>query len=298
MAKKKVLVTGMSGLIGGVVQEHLGHQYDLRALNRSPVSGVPCYQADIANLEAIQPAFEGVDAVVHLAARIYTPPEARGKTTFHVGKRSGSLDLDVDTLSWEDALSANIVGTYNVFEASRRAGVKRVLFASAGWVTETGVVVTEHESGYPYYLLSQARYGEAPTPWPMITHESPIRPHGMYGVSKVFGEALARHYADIYGLSMICLRFGAITREDRPMVPKHWPVWCSHRDCAQMVQKCLDAPESLAFDIFFVVSDNKWGFRDFQHAREVVGFEPEDGAGDYPDPPVRGKVKWASPKGK
>ena len=287
MVGERVLVTGMSGLIGGIVKEYLRDKYQLHALNRSPVPDVPCHLADIADLEAIQPAFEGMDAVIHLAARIYTPPEAGSKTDFHVEKRSGALDTEENVLSWEDALHSNIIGTYNVYEAARRNGVKRILYASAGWVTETGVIVTDREEGYPYYLISQARYDEVPKPWPTITHEAPLRPYGMYGCSKAWGELLGRHYTDAFGISVINLRFGAITAEDRPMVPKHWPVWCSHRDAAQMMQRCLKAPDTLRNDTFFVVSDNKWGFRDFEHAREVVGYEPEDGAGDYPDPPQR-----------
>ena len=56
-----VLVTGMSGLIGRALRKHLEGRYTLRALNRSAVAGVPCHQADIADLDAIQPAFAGVD---------------------------------------------------------------------------------------------------------------------------------------------------------------------------------------------------------------------------------------------
>ncbi len=67
---EKVLVTGMSGLIGRALRRQLEGRYELSALNRSPVPGVDCLQADIAELEAIQPAFAGKDAVVHLAARL------------------------------------------------------------------------------------------------------------------------------------------------------------------------------------------------------------------------------------
>ena len=68
MAPRTVLVTGMSGLIGGALRRQLEGTYDLRALNRRAVPGVKCHQADIADLDAIAPAFEGVDTVVHLAA--------------------------------------------------------------------------------------------------------------------------------------------------------------------------------------------------------------------------------------
>src|SRR5438270_10863570 len=89
MARKTVLVTGMSGLIGSAVRRHLGEKYALSALNRGEISGVPCHRADIGDLEAIQPAFAGVETVVHLAAI------ARGGATF------------------EEVLHHNVVGTYN-----------------------------------------------------------------------------------------------------------------------------------------------------------------------------------------
>ena len=69
MAPRRVLVTGMSGLIGGALRRHLEGKYELSALNRRPIPGVKCHQGDIADLDAIAPAFAGVETVVHLAAR-------------------------------------------------------------------------------------------------------------------------------------------------------------------------------------------------------------------------------------
>jgi uronate dehydrogenase len=245
----RVLVTGMSGLIGGAVRRRLQPDYELRALNRSPVQGVPCHRADIADLEAIRPAFEGVDAVVHLAAAVGEP-------------------------AWADLLARNVVGTYNVFEAARLAGVARVVYASSG----ATVSAIERES--PYRELAAGRYGEVAA-WPMLTHESPMRPNGLYGCSKVWGEALARHYADAHGMSAICIRIGAVNRADRPSAPREFSAWCSQRDVAQMVARALAAPPSVRFDVFFAVSDNRWGYRDIGHARAVLGYAPEDRAEDY-----------------
>jgi len=250
MDRHRVLITGMSGLIGGAVRARLQGRYDLRALNRSRVEGVPCHQADIADLEAIKPAFLDVDVVVHLAANAH-----------------GSAP-------WKDVLEHNVVGTYNVFEAARLAGVKRVISASSG------ATVSNCERDFPYSALVAGRYEEV-TDWPVLTHESPVRPAGLYGASKVWGEALARHYADAHGMSMICLRIGAVNAEDRPMAPRQFSVWCSRRDIAQMIERCIAAPDSLRFDVFFVVSDNKWSYRDLGHARAVVGYEPEDRAEDH-----------------
>ena len=70
MSEKRVLITGMSGLIGGVVRKHLEGEYTLSALNRSDVPGVKTYQADISDFNAIRSAFEEQDYVVHLAGRL------------------------------------------------------------------------------------------------------------------------------------------------------------------------------------------------------------------------------------
>lgn len=258
MAPRSVLVTGMSGLIGGALRRHLEGKYALSALNRQPVPGVPCHRADIADLDAIAPAFEGVDTVVHLAAR------------------TGSSE------SFDEILGANVIGTYNVFEAARRAGVKRVIYASSG------ATVSSIERYAPYAALAAGRYDEV-AEWPVLTHESPMRPNGLYGCSKIWGEALARHYADTTSMSMICLRIGHVSAADRPVKPREFSVWCSRRDIAQMIERCLLAPDSLRFDVFFVTSDNKWGYRDIEHARAMVGFVPEDRAEDHRGSPEAGR---------
>ena len=109
----------------------------------------------------------------------------------------------------------------------------------------------------------------------------PVRPAGLYGVSKVWGEALARHYADAHGLSVICVRIGHVTAEDRPRSPRDFSVWCSQRDIVRMIELCLAAPDTLRFDVFFAVSNNTWGYRDLDHARQVLGFQPLDAAETY-----------------
>ncbi|MEM7128747.1 MAG: NAD(P)-dependent oxidoreductase [Chloroflexota bacterium] len=241
-----VLITGMSGLIGGVVRQQLTGRYALSALNRSAVEGVPCHQADIANLDAILPAFQDIDVVVHLSAI------AHGGTP------------------WEDLLPTNVVGTYNVFEAARRAGVKRVIYASSG------ATISGWEREDPYGALVEGRYDDVGDSWPMITHQTPTRPNGLYGVTKVWGEALARHFTDTTELSILCLRIGHVTQDDQPHGSRDAAVWCSQRDIATMVECCITAPAELKYDIFFVVSNNQWRYRDMEHAREGLGFEPQD----------------------
>lgn len=251
MSRTVVLVTGMSGLIGTAMRRHLDpERFELRSLSRREVPGVVSHRADIADLEAIAPAFAGVDAVVHLAADVRLNPP------------------------FEELLRANIVGTYNVFEAARRAGVARVVFASSG------AVISGWEKAEPYVSLASGRY-EGLRDWPMITHETPLRPSGTYGASKAWGEALGRQYADAHGLSVLCVRIGRVTAADRPQEPREFAVWCSQRDVVQMITRCLAAPPALRFDIFFAASRNRWGYRDLDHARTVLGFEPADAAEDH-----------------
>ena len=115
----------------------------------------------------------------------------------------------------------------------------------------------------------------------MMTHETPLRPSGLYGASKVWGEALGRQYSDAHGVSVICLRIGRVRAEDRPRESREFTVWLSQRDAARMIERCLAAPATLRFDIFFVTSRLRWGYRDLDHARAVVGFEPVDVAEDH-----------------
>ncbi len=245
---KRILVTGMSGLIGGAVRRRLEGRYDLTALNRSQVQGVPTVQADIADFAAIRHAFDGQETVVHLAA------SARGGDP------------------WERVRDPNLIGVHNVFEAARQAGVSRVIFASSG------STISGWEQEHPYSALVNGDYASVQSPWPMITHETPVRPAGVYGATKVWGEVLARHFTDSSELSIICLRIGLVNAQDRPTDSRQFSVWCSQRDISQMVVDCIEAPPELKFDIFYALSRNKWSYRDLSHAREVVGFEPQDEA--------------------
>lgn len=251
MTPKKVLVTGMSGVIGTAVHRELHDRYDVSALNRRDIPGVACHRADIAELDAILPAFEDIHTVVHLAAVV---PEAS---------------------PWEEVLRYNVIGTYNVFEASRRAGVKRIIYASSG------SAIAGWEQEMPYGALVEGRYDEVPETWDKLTHKTPPWPKALYGCSKVWGEALARHFTDTSGLSILCLRMGRVIPEDQPTETRHASVWCSRRDIVGIIEKCIEASKDLKFDIFYALSNNRWSYRDLEHAREVLGFVPQDSADDF-----------------
>jgi nucleoside-diphosphate-sugar epimerase len=211
---------------------------------------VETHQADLGDLDAIQPAFKDVDTVVHLAA-------AAG-----------------DSQPPDTILRSNVMGTYHVFEAARRAGVKRVIFASSG------ATISGWEKDPPLSHIVNGRYDQVGS-WQPLTHEAPLRPGGLYGASKVWGEALARTFSDSHGMSMICLRIGRVREEDRPMAPREFAVWCSQRDIVRMLEACIEAPASVRFDVFYVVSANRWSYRDLEHARAVLGWTPMDRAEDH-----------------
>ena len=248
---KKVLITGMSGLIGGLLRRRLEEAggYELTALNRRPVEGVRCVQADITDLDAIGPAFEGQDVVVHLAAEI--------------------SDDDLDAV-----LGANVIGTYNVFEAARLANAQRVVFASSG------ATIRGWASVAPYEAIQAGRYRDVPERWPKITHEAVVRPIGLYGASKVWGEALGRHFSDAYGMSVLCVRISAVPPDNRPHDATMAANYLSHGDVASILQACIEAHPMLKYDVFFATSNNRWGYRDLEHPREVLGWEPQDSAED------------------
>ena len=246
-----ILITGMSGLIGGLARRRLEPDARLSALNRRVVEGVATTQADLADLEAIRPAFEGVDVVVHLAAK------------------AG------ESFTWQELLQTNIVGTRNVLTAAQDAGCKRVIFASSG------ATVSGWEQEEPYKALVEGRYADAPTDWPMIRPDMATRPSGVYGATKVWGEAICRHFADTSALSVLCLRIGYVNAANRPSLPRHFAVWCSHRDIADGIARCVQASDGLKFDVLFANSRNRWGYRDLSHSEATVGFVPQDAAEDF-----------------
>lgn len=252
MAPNRILVTGMSGLIGGLAGRRLAEKYDVRALNRRDVTGVETVRGDITDLASILPAFEGIDTVVHMAA--YLGPDN------------------------ERHLAVNATGTYNVYEAAKSAGVKRVVFGSSGSV-QAAV-----EKDEPIRAMTEARMDDVPTPRPLITHLDPVRPSNMYGSVKVFGEALGRAYVESSEMSVLCIRLGRVRQGNRPENAREAAVYLSHRDAVQMVEKCVEAPDDVKYDIFYAVSDNFSRFRDIEHAREVIGYVPQDGIPSWPLP--------------
>ncbi|HLI50803.1 MAG TPA: NAD(P)-dependent oxidoreductase [Thermomicrobiaceae bacterium] len=156
---------------------------------------------------------------------------------------------------WESVHRANIIGTYNVFETARRAGASKIVFASTNHVM--GMYDRDHA-------------------WPVYADQA-VRPDSLYGVSKAFGESLARHYVDRYGMSIICLRIGWFL--PRPHDEIGLWMWLSPRDCAQIVWRSIES--ELPFGIFYAISNNSRRHWDITDAMERLGYRPEDDAERY-----------------
>jgi len=251
--KPKVLVTGASGLIGGLTIRNLSDKYEFSALNRSPVAGIPCVQADINDAEAIKPAFQGIDMVVHMSAETK------------------------DLANWDKILSTTIGGTVNVFRAAQEAGVKRIVFGSSGG----SMCGYEYDDSLPYGRLAAGKYDEVGDSWPLLTQNDPPRCDAPYAIGKVFGEVTGRWFADTFGISVLCIRLGAVLDTNKPKLLRHFPGFLAQEDCVQIIDKCLSAPMSLKFDIFDAISENKYRWRDTNHAKEVLGWQPTGSADLY-----------------
>lgn len=206
---KTLLITGAAGDIGTHLRRELAGVYRLRLSDIRPIealaAGETFVAGDIAQMPDMLQATQGVDAILHL----------------------GGVASEAD---WEPILQANIIGCYNVFEAARRNGVKRVLFASSN-----------HAVGF--YRRDE-----------VIDHRVYPRPDSRYGLSKVFGEQAGSLYADKYGLEVFCMRIGNLTT--KPSDRRRLSIWISPRDLAQLVRIGVDHPD-IRFEIVYGVSGNR-----------------------------------------
>jgi nucleoside-diphosphate-sugar epimerase len=247
-AKPKVLLTGASGLIGGHVIGALGGRYDFHGFSRRPVAGIPHTIGDITDFDAVRRATSGMDMVLHLAAE--------------------TQDYD----DWDKVVGVTIGGTLNMYRAAQEAGVRRVVFGSAG----STMLGYQFDQASVYAQLADNKLQRMPADARMILHTDPPRPADFYSVGKLFGEHTGRLFADRTGVSVLVIRIGAVLPGDKPTIVRELPGYLSLRDLGGMIDKCLSAPPELKFDIFHAVSNNSRRWRDIDHARRVLGWEPQD----------------------
>ena len=227
-----LLMTGAAGGLGAAMRSRLKQNCDVlrlsdRAATRDALGsaqpGEEIALADLALAHEVEAAVQGCQAVVHF----------------------GGISVEGP---FEPILQANILGMYNLYEAARKHGVRRIVFASSNHVTG-------------FYRQSET-----------ITTSHPPRPDSLYGVSKAFGEDLSRMYFDRYGIETACVRIGSSFPEpkDRRMLAS----WLSYDDLHRLIVACLSTPV-LGHSIVFGVSDNAVRWYDNSGARHV-GFMPQD----------------------
>lgn len=235
-SRKLVLLTGASGDIGRDMRQLLRDRYRLRLMSHStPLTAEgdeQVVQGAIEELADVERAVAGVEAVIHLAA---------------------SREVNAP---WDSVLPNNIIGIYNIYEAMRRQGVKKVVFASTNHVT--GMYERDGQPCYP---------------------DLPVRPDGYYGASKAFGEALGRYYSDEFGLQVICLRIGSYL--PAPRNARNLATWLSPRDMAQLFWRGIES--DIPFGIFYGVSGNRRRYWSIESAVTVLGYVPEDDAEQFAD---------------
>lgn len=232
---ERVLITGAAGKIGHMLRERLRGQYAiLRLTDIAPLgearSGEEVTYADLRDLDRVTEVMKNVNAVVHF----------------------GGISREED---WSEICAQNIDGTHNVFEAARRSGVSRVVYASSN-----------HAIGY--YRRTRK-----------IDAEVPFRTDSLYGASKAFGEILGRQYADRFGLEVVCLRIGSSA--PRPSNIRMLSIWISHRDLTALVRASLTAP-NIHFEVVYGVSANKRSWW-INSSAAKIGYHPQDDSEDYVD---------------
>ena len=238
----RILITGAAGRLGSRLRKGLAPlATTLRLSDRSDLGPLAPHEeaavCELSDADAVLRAAEGVDAIVHFGGAALEAP-------------------------WEEIVASNIRGSYNIFEAARRQGVRRVVYASS-----------VHAIGY-HELETH------------IDANSPHRPDSLYGVSKCFVEDLGRLYWDKFGIESAHLRIFSSYPEpaERRML---WS-WLSFDDCVRLVSAALTAPR-VGHTIAFGMSNNKVKPVDNRLASHLA-FYPEDSA-----EPFRAKVEAAKP---
>jgi nucleoside-diphosphate-sugar epimerase len=231
----RIGITGGAGRIGRTLAEGLPERYEITLVDKKDGQNIPArfkfIQAELSEEEAVKGILEGLDAVIHLAAN----PSTRAP--------------------WESVLNDNIVATYNVFEEARRAGVRKLVFASTNHV-QNGYVMGETP------LELDASYVESHG---LIRFDDPPAPDSLYGVSKLFGEDLGRYYARLFGIQFVALRLGWAAPDTAPPMQRGKAnenhlraLFLSKRDSIQLVMRALEV--DVDYLAAYGISDNEGRF--------------------------------------
>lgn len=240
----RLLITGAAGNLGTVLRQGLAPlARTLRLTDRVEMGEAAAHEeimlADVGDFDAMLRVVEGCDAIVHFGAAPMERP-------------------------WEEILNSSIRGGYNVYEAARRHGIRRIVYASS--IHAVGYVRREEGAD---------------------THTE-HRPDTLYGLSKCFVEDLAKLYFHKFGIESALLRINSCFPE--PADRRHLATWLSFRDLVQLVSRCLLA-ERVGHTVVYGISDNRERFFSNEKAAHL-GYAPQDSAEEY-----REKVEAACPPG-
>ena len=230
---KSILLTGAAGGVATWLRPRLVERYgNLRVSDLSEPANLTKDEtfvpADLSDLSAVEAICDGIDGIVHLGGHSVEGP-------------------------WETILNANIVGTYNLFEAAHHKGVKRVVFASSN-----------HAVGF--YPRDRR-----------IPPDVVPRPDSRYGVSKVFGEAVGAMYAFKHGLGVVSLRIGNVA--EAPVDVRRLAIWISPDDLMQLCRIGLETPD-LVYEVLYATSDNDRAWYTNPRAY-ALGYRPTGQSEDY-----------------
>jgi uronate dehydrogenase len=230
---KRVLLTGASGDVGTRLRKLLKPIYPELILSdlKTPAdlgADETFIPANLTNFNEVLTAVNGAEGIIHLGGFSVEGP-------------------------WETILNSNIIGAYNLYEAARQSGVKRIVFASSNHAV--GFYPREKTIGTDVTLL----------------------PDGRYGLSKMFGEGLGSLYAYKHGIGTLAIRIGNVG--DKPLDKRRLAIWLKTEDLVKLIRIGLEKPD-LLFEVVYGMSDNARAWWDNANAK-ALGYQPEGKSEDY-----------------
>ena len=231
MSRLKVFLTGATGRVGRVFAPAFREVYQLRSLYRRPAPDDPtAILGDLQDRDKLRSAMEGLDVLVHLAA------------------------VSRDAPFVEDLVPANIVGAYNIFQAAREAGVRRIVYASTCHVVHFKAATHT------------------------IDADAPLQPDSIYGASKAFGEVLGRFYHDRFGMEFAAIRIGWLLPYDDPELRTSdfkRRIWLSPRDGIALFRLAIEKPD-VGCAVVHGTSLTSEEILSLRSARDLLGYDPQD----------------------
>ncbi len=232
---KRLLITGAAGSLGKVARQRLSHLAEV--LRLSDIAELDqagpneeCVQCDLGDADAVMSLVEACDGIVHLGGR--------------------SLEDRFSVIA-----NANIHGVFHIYEAARKTGCSRILFASSNHVI--GMHTQEQR----------------------LDHTAVPKPDTLYGVSKHFAEGLARMYHERFGIETALVRIGSCF--PKPVDHRMLATWLSYDDFVSLVE-CVFAAPRLGCPVIYGVSDNDVGWWDNSHVA-YLGWRPKDNSAVFRD---------------